>query len=68
MKTILIILAIAVGIFALMMAGLGIKMLFKKEKEFKRPCTNADPKTGRCANCTCGRKETPTVLKDNAKK
>ena len=68
MKTILIILAIAVGIFALMMAGLGIKMLFKKEKEFKRPCANADPKTGRCANCTCGRKETPTVLKDNAKK
>ena len=58
MKTILIILAIAVGIFALMRAGLGIKMLFKKEKEFKRPCTNADPKTGRCANCTCSKKHT----------
>ena len=48
---------ILVGIFALMMAGLGIKMLFKKEKEFKRPCTNADPKTGRCANCTCDMKD-----------
>ena len=58
MKTILIILAIAVGIFALMMAGLGIKMLFHKEKEFKRPCANADPKTGRCANCTCGKRHT----------
>lgn len=67
MKTILIILAIAVGIFALMMAGLGIKMLFKKEKEFKRPCANADPRTGRCANCTCGRKEMATSLKNNTK-
>ena len=57
MKTILIVLAIAVGIFAFMMAGLGIKMLFHKEKEFKRPCANADPKTGRCAHCTCGKKK-----------
>ena len=52
-KTILIVLVIAVGIFALMMAALGLKMLLHKEKEFKRPCANADPKTGRCANCTC---------------
>ena len=55
MKTIIIVLAIAVGVFALMMAGLGIKMLLHKEKEFKKPCTNADPKTGRCAHCTCGK-------------
>ena len=55
MKTILIVLAIAVGIFALMMAALGLKMLLKKEKEFKKPCANADPKTGRCAHCTCGK-------------
>lgn len=53
MKALLIVLLITVGAFALMMAGLGIKMLLKKEKEFKRPCANADPKTGRCANCTC---------------
>lgn len=56
MKTILIILAIAVGVFALMMGALALKMILKKEKEFKRPCANADPKTGRCANCTCGKK------------
>lgn len=54
-KTLLIVLAIAVGIFALMMAALGIKMLMHKEKEFKKPCANADPKTGRCAHCTCGK-------------
>lgn len=58
MKTILIILAITVAVVGLMMAALGIKMLFHKEKEFKRPCANADPKTGRCANCTCDLKQT----------
>lgn len=54
-KTILIVLAIAIGVFALMMAGLGVKMLFHREKEFRRPCANADPTTGRCAHCTCGK-------------
>lgn len=56
MKTVLIVLAIAVAVVALMMAGLGVKMLFRKEKEFRRPCANADPKTGRCTNCTCDKK------------
>lgn len=54
MKIVLIVLAVAVATVALMMAGLGLKMLLRKEKEFKRPCANADPKTGRCENCTCG--------------
>ena len=53
MKTILIVLAIAVGVVALMVAGLGVKMLMHKEKEFKRPCANAVRKTGRFANCIC---------------
>ena len=56
MSTIIIVLVISVGVVALMVAGLGIKMLARKEKEFKRPCANADPKTGKCAHCTCGRK------------
>ena len=56
MKTLPIVLAIAVGVVALMTAALGMKMLLKKEKEFKRPCANADPKTGRCAHCTCNKK------------
>lgn len=56
MSTIIIVLVIAVGVVALMLAGLGIKMLAGKEKEFKRPCANADPKTGKCAHCTCGKK------------
>lgn len=57
-KTLLIALVVAVAVVALMMAGLGLKMLLRKEKEFKRPCANADPKTGKCANCTCDLKRT----------
>lgn len=57
MSTIVIVLLIAIGAVALMMGGLGLKMVLHKEKEFKRPCANADPKTGRCAHCTCGRKK-----------
>ena len=48
---------IAIAIIALMMGGLGIKMLMGRSKEFKRPCTNADPKTGKCAHCTCDKKD-----------
>lgn len=54
-KTLLIVLFVAIGAVALLMVALGLKMLLGREKEFKRPCANADPKTGRCANCTCKR-------------
>jgi hypothetical protein len=64
---VLIVLAIAIGVVGLMMAALGIKMLLKKEKEFKRPCANADPKTGRCANCTCDLKQTDKQRLANCK-
>ncbi|MBQ4377129.1 MAG: hypothetical protein II793_05500 [Bacteroidales bacterium] len=55
MRTLLIVMVIAVVAVGLMMAGLGIKMMLRKEKEFKRPCANADPLTGRCTHCTCGK-------------
>ncbi len=55
-KTLLIVLFIAIGAVALLMIALGLKMILRKEKEFKRPCANADPKTGRCANCKCDKK------------
>lgn len=58
-KTILTVLIIAVAALALMMGGLGLKMLLHKEKEFRRPCANADPKTGRCVHCTCDLKKKP---------
>lgn len=52
---ILVILLATAGCVALMIAGLGIKMLFRRSKSFRRPCANADPKTGHCAHCTCGK-------------
>ena len=55
-KTLLIALFVAIGAVALLMVVLGMKMLLGKEKEYKRPCANADPKTGRCAHCTCDKK------------
>ena len=56
-KTILIVLAVAIAAVALMMVALGAKMLMHKEKEYRRPCANADPATGRCAHCTCDLKK-----------
>ena len=58
-KTLLIALFVAIGAVALLMVVLGMKMLLGKEKEYKRPCANADPKTGRCAHCTCDLKKKP---------
>ncbi len=63
MNTIVVVALIAVGVVGLMVAGLGLKMLLHKEKEFKRPCANADPKTGRCAHCTCGKKASPRGIR-----
>ena len=62
MKTIVIVASLAVAVVGMMMVGLGLKMLMHKEKEFKRPCANADPTTGRCAHCTCGKNGTRAAL------
>ena len=61
MKHVIIVLVVAAVVLAAMMAALGLKMLLHKEREFRRPCANADPATGRCAHCTCD-------LKDKKKK
>lgn len=53
MKTFLILFGVALLCILLMMAGLGLKMLFRRSHTFHRPCANADPRTGRCAHCTC---------------
>ena len=52
-NTIIITLLCALAIFALMMLGLGIKMLFRKNGEFKRHCSNTDPYTGKSEGCIC---------------
>jgi len=49
------ILIAAFVVVALMMAGLGIKLLVKKRGEFKRPCSSTDPYTGESTGCICGK-------------
>ena len=55
MRIVLISLLSAFAVVALMMAGLGIKMLVKKHGQFKRPCSGTDPYTGEQKGCVCGR-------------
>ena len=55
MNTFLITLLLALALFALMMLGLGIKMLLTRRGEFKRHCSSMDPYTGERAGCVCGR-------------
>ena len=53
MRTIVIVLIVAVAVIGGMIAVLSLKMMMHREKEYRRPCANADPQTGRCAHCTC---------------
>lgn len=45
----------AVIIIALLIVGLGVKMIFKKHGEFKRHCSSVDPYTGERSGCVCGK-------------
>ena len=55
MKTLLYTLLSAFAIVAVMMLGLGIKMVFRKRGEFKRHCSSVDPYTGEGGGCVCGK-------------
>ena len=39
----------------MLMAGLGVKMLLKRNGEFKRHCASHDPYTGESSGCACGK-------------
>ena len=45
----------ALAALALLMVGLGVKMLFKKHGEFKHHCSSIDPYTGERGGCACGK-------------
>lgn len=55
MTTFLITLLCAIAIVALLLVGLGVKILFKKNGEFKRHCSSVDPYTGERSGCVCGK-------------
>ncbi len=46
-------------------AGIGIKMLFKKNYTFKKQCSTVDPRTGKRLGCACG---TESCHNDKTKK
>jgi hypothetical protein len=43
-------------LIALSVAGFAIKILLKKNGEFKKQCSVKDPKTGEYLGCTCNKK------------
>ena len=53
MTTFLTVLVVAVLMVGLAFAGLAIKLLVKKNGEFKRHCTSTDPYTGKQHGCVC---------------
>ena len=46
-------------------AGIGIKMIFKKNYTFKKQCSTVDPNTGKRLGCACG---TGSCHNDSTKK
>jgi hypothetical protein len=48
------VIAIAALLLTLALAGLAIKILTRKDGEFKKSCGSVDPTTGRSTECSCG--------------
>ncbi|MBR5028630.1 MAG: hypothetical protein IKX51_05355 [Bacteroidales bacterium] len=55
MGNILTVTILAAVLLALAFAGIAIKMLVRKNGEFKRHCSSTDPYTGKNAGCICGK-------------
>lgn len=53
---ILKLLLLTIIIVAISLAGIAIKMFFKKGGEFKKSCGSVDPYTGERVGCSCGEK------------
>ena len=62
--TTIIIMAIAFAALVLCFAGLGVKLLVKRNGEFKRHCSSIDPYTGKGGGCECAKR----VVCSNRKK
>ncbi|HPB25543.1 MAG TPA: hypothetical protein PLB59_05735 [Bacteroidales bacterium] len=44
----------AIILLAIAFAGFAIRVIVKKNGEFKKSCSVTDPKTGKPFGCTCG--------------
>lgn len=54
MGTFFAVLIVCIVVLALCMALIGVKILLKKNGEFKRRCASVDPYTGERTGCFCG--------------
>jgi len=52
--SLLIVVGICIALIGLAVAGIAIKMFLKKGGEFKKQCSDKDPKTGESLGCSCG--------------
>lgn len=49
------IILISIALLSLAIAGIAIKMFFKKDYQFEKKCTTVDPKSGKTISvCSCG--------------
>jgi len=55
---------ITIAIIGVAVAGFAIKMFVKKDGEFKKSCSSADPTSGKNTSCTCH--DTPDQKCDNS--
>jgi len=53
-EMILKVILIAIFLIGLSVAGIAVKMFFKKGSEFKKSCGSIDPTTGTKIGCSCG--------------
>ena len=67
METILILFGITAVILLLCFAFFGVKMIFKKNGEFKKGCSSADPYTGEKTFCHCSNKSVYSECKEGKK-
>lgn len=51
-----VIIFICIILIALSIVGFAIKILLKKNGEFKKQCSVKDPRTGEALGCTCNKK------------
>ncbi|MBQ9312914.1 MAG: hypothetical protein IJ213_07720 [Bacteroidales bacterium] len=54
MNTLLATFIISIVLLIICLAFIGVKMIFKKNGEFKKQCSSIDPYTGERIGCMCG--------------
>jgi hypothetical protein len=51
------VLIISIVLIGLAFAGIAVKIIFKKNGEFKKSCSSIDPVTGQPYGCSCGNED-----------